>query len=186
MGAGGDTVQTLETDNTHTHTDRHAGTWMTRDTPDESTLSLPRDAQSTSSQQGEPAGAHDFRWCLPRCSCLRACVQVYHSSFVGQQVPTSCGAALLPLKTKVKGPAPPAKSSQHHRHQHTRRDDTTSDRETHTQHQWATSAHPTGGRPTRRRHGSRPCSGSMGSNDAGPGFPSATSSKPMRRLSRWE
>lgn len=46
--------------------------------------------------------------------------QVYHSTFNGQQVQTTCGAALLPLKTKVKGPAPPAKSSQTTRHTHTR------------------------------------------------------------------
>jgi len=37
---------------------------------------------------------------------------VYHSTMLDQKVATACGSALLPLKTKVKGPAPPAKPSE--------------------------------------------------------------------------
>ena len=48
-----------------------------------------------------------------------SCVQVYHSTMLEQKVASACGSALLPLKTKVKGPAPPAKPSQTHtRKQH--------------------------------------------------------------------
>ena len=51
--------------------------------------------------------------------CLSVCVlslplslQVYHSTMLNVQTQTACGSAILPLKTKVKGPAPPAKTSQ--------------------------------------------------------------------------
>jgi len=36
---------------------------------------------------------------------------VYHSSFNDWKGQLSCGSAILPLKTKVKGPAPPCKST---------------------------------------------------------------------------
>jgi len=37
---------------------------------------------------------------------------VYHSTLNSSQAQTACGSAILPLKTKVKGPAPPAKSEE--------------------------------------------------------------------------
>ena len=56
---------------------------------------------------------------LTCCGFVVPFAKVYHSTFIGQESALSCGAALLPLKTKVKGPAPPAKTSQNtqtHRH----------------------------------------------------------------------
>jgi type II secretory pathway component PulL len=42
----------------------------------------------------------------------RAARQVFHSAFNQDKTQVACNAAVLPLKTKVKGPAPPAKAGE--------------------------------------------------------------------------